>query len=257
MYLSSRKHVLSGTILKTAAVNAGAVCIQLLIRLFIRLEAEGRISQLPDMVNRAIDLSQNIISMVQIFLTAGIFFFAISELRKSSSVVEEDDREAMAALQQEVFGKSLAALDLNSIYRLVQIWAVILVGGRIMYEVSAELYEGFIRDLMVVAFEGQDEALWFVSVYNSTHGFKYSGMLIAIITGIVMTGIFLNDRTLKIVSLAVIVLFLLSFALLKIQTVQLFGLAIGVVWTSVIFHLVETVGMVMLAVYLRRHYNGI
>ncbi len=243
--------------MKTAAVNAAAVCIQLLTRLFIRLQAEGMIGRLPDMVNKGIDMSQSIISMAQILMTAVIFFFAISELRRNSSVVEESDQDAMAALQQEVFGNRVAALDLNSIYRLVQIWAVILVGGRIMYEVSAELYEGFIRDLMVIAFEGQDEALWFVSVYNSTHGFKYSGMLIAIITGIVMTGIFLNDRTLKLVSLGVIVVFLLSFAMLKIQTVQLFGLAIGVVWTSVIFHLVETVGMVMLAVYLRRHYNGI
>ena len=41
----------------------------------------------------------------------------------------------------------------------------------------------------------------FVAIYNNTHGFKYIGLLIALLIGVLMTGIFLNDRLLKVVKI--------------------------------------------------------
>ena len=37
-------------------------------------------------------------------------------------------------------------------------------------------------------------------LYNLTHGFKYQGMLIALLLGIVVTAIFLSDRSLKLIA---------------------------------------------------------
>jgi iron complex transport system permease protein len=59
----------------------------------------------------------------------------------------------------------------------------------------------------------------FVMLYNMTHGFKYLEILAAILLGVVMTGIFLNDQYLKLASLGVLVVFLLAFGVLQMQTV--------------------------------------
>ena len=97
----------------------------------------------------------------------------------------------------------------------------------------------------------------FVMLYNMTHGFKYLEILAAILLGVVMTGIFLNDRYLKLFSLVILVMFLLAFSVLQMQTVYLMGREIGIVWTSIIYHVTETIGLVALSVYLAKAYRGL
>ncbi len=97
----------------------------------------------------------------------------------------------------------------------------------------------------------------YVTIYNNTHGFKYMGMLLAILIGVIMTGIFLKDKLLKGVTLACTALFLITFSLFQMQTIEFFGKSIGIAWTSVIFHFVETMGLIALALYLRYRYHGV
>jgi hypothetical protein len=72
-----------------------------------------------------------------------------------------------------------------------------------------------------------------------------------------MTAIFLRDRRLGIAVLMIAVLFLLAFGILQMQTITFTGREIGIVWTSVIFHLTETVGLFGFSVYLAKHYKGL
>jgi hypothetical protein len=97
----------------------------------------------------------------------------------------------------------------------------------------------------------------FVMLYNMTHGFKYLEILAAILLGVVMTGIFLNDRYLKLASLVILTLFLISFAVMQMQTVYLMGREVGIVWTSIIYHLTETLGIIFLSGYLNIRYKGL
>ena len=97
----------------------------------------------------------------------------------------------------------------------------------------------------------------FVMLYNMTHGFKYLEILSAILLGVVMTGIFLNDRFLKLSSMAILLVFLISFSALQMQTVYLMGREIGIVWTSLIYHVTETLGLFLLSLYLSKHYKGL
>jgi hypothetical protein len=72
-----------------------------------------------------------------------------------------------------------------------------------------------------------------------------------------MTGIFLDDRLLKTVASVLAVLFLIAFSVFQMNTISIFGRMVGVVWTSVIFHATETVGLLTVAVYMRTHYQGV
>ena len=97
----------------------------------------------------------------------------------------------------------------------------------------------------------------FVMLYNMTHGFKYIEMLCAILLGVVMTGIFLSDPYLRIASLVILVLFMLAFGVFQMQTVSLMGRSVGIVWTSLIYHATETLGLFLLSLYLSRKYRGL
>ena len=173
-------------------------------------------------------------------------------------IVEEDDREEMGRLQEEVFGEKLSSLSAQEVSKLLQIWAVIFIGAQIVYEVSSSLYRGFVNDLFdllsVAVFQ---DASALLSIYNNTHGFKYLAMVISILIGVMMTGIFLDDRFLKGVAVGTAFLFLVCFALLQIHTVSVLGRSIGIVWTSVIFHFLETAGLVCFSLYLRGKYQGV
>ncbi len=90
-----------------------------------------------------------------------------------------------------------------------------------------------------------------------THGFKYLSMLMAILLGVMMTAVFLHDRRLEIAVPVIAGLFLLAFGLLHMQKISLIGREIGIVWTSVIFHLTETIGLFGFSIYLAKHYTGL
>ena len=164
----------------------------------------------------------------------------------------------MGELQKEYFGDNLASLSVSSVNRLLQLWAVIFVGAELIYDFTSILYRRFIGMLMdaLSLGEGMTDGT-FVMLYNMTHGFKYLEILSAILLGVVMTGIFLNDRLLKLASLAILAVFLISFAVLQMQTVYLMGREVGIVWTSIIYHATETIGLFLLSLYLSKKYKGL
>ena len=55
----------------------------------------------------------------------------------------------------------------------------------------------------------------------------------------------------------ILLLFLISFAVIQMQTVYLMGREIGIVWTSIIYHFTETLGIIFLSLYLNKRYKGL
>ena len=253
MYVNRKAHYLSNSLFWAAGIHMTANIILGIARYIARIQN----STVPDMENSAIWASQVFISAVQVLVMACIFVRAYDRLKKAMSVVEEEDQLRMALLQQEIMGSKLPALTADSIAKLLEHWGAILVGIRMVYDICSLVYRRFIADLIDYSEASEVTTEQFVAIYNNTHGFKYVGLLIALLIGVLMTGIFLNDRLLKIITLILMTFFLFSFVILGMHTLSVGGYSVGIVWTSVIFHLVETVGLFLLGLYLRKHYVGL
>ena len=253
MYINAKKHILSNAIMMTAVTKIIAAFCEGLLRFIFRKQA----SLSPDMLDILLWRSQLIISALQIAVAALIFFIAWKRVNHYMSIVPADDRKNMGRLQEEVFGKDIASLSVSSINRLVELWAVIFVGAELTYIFTSIMYRKFIMILMrALSYGAGPSDSTFVMLYNMTHGFKYLEILSAILLGVVMTAIFLNDQFLKLASLGILLLFLIPFGALQMHTVYFFGREIGIVWSSLVYHFTETAGLFFLSFYLSKIYKG-
>lgn len=238
-----------------AAINIIGLALQVLFRLLIR---ESGYAMTPDMMSGTLWDAQVALSRLMLICLGLLFRQAFLKQRHDLSLVDKDDQLSMAMLQREVFGEDVSALSGEVIAKLLQIWAVILVGARLVYELCAGFYRQFISALTLLSILSADViGDGFIAIYNGSHGFKYLGMFVALLLGVMMTGIFLDDMPLKIASFILACLFLLFFGVMQMNTVNIFGQSIGIVWTSVIFHLTDTLGIVILAIYMRYKYKGV
>lgn len=252
MYFSKRTHLLSYAIMASAMIRLlGTVSEG-----FFRMIARQSVYLAPDMLDVALWRIQIICSFVQIILMSLVFMLSWRKLKRLTGLISEEDRGELGRLQEEFLGDHLASLSAKAVGQLIQIWAVIMVGAECIYCVVSVTYRQFTSELMLLAMGGSDYTS-FVSVYNMTHGFKYLEILTAILLGVIMTGIFLSDRYLKAVAVIIAACFLLAFSFFQMQTIVFSGKYIGIVWTSVIFHFTETIGMFILSVYLSKHYRGL
>ena len=253
MYISVKKHILSNSILMVAVIKIIAAIFEGSIRFFM-----NRSSLSPDMLNTSLWLAQAVSSLLQIAAVIVIFYTAWRRLDHYMNIVPQEDRREMGRLQEEIFGKNVASLSATSVSRLLQLWAVIFIGAELIYCFTSLLYRRFIEILMGALYLGSGFTDgYFVLLYNMTHGFKYIEILTAILLGVVMTGIFLNDRYLKIAALTVAVFFMLAFGVFQMQNISFMGREVGVVWTSLIYHATETLGLIVLSRYLARKYRGL
>ena len=255
MYINVKKHILSNTILSVAVVKIIAAFFEGILRMLL----ERSNLSTPDMLDIWLWRAQMVSSFLQILITMALFYKAWRTLNHYMQLVPKEDQQGMGELQKEYFGKNrLASLSVSSVNRLLQLWAVIFIGAELIYDFTSIMYRRFIGMLMDALSSGSGMSDGtFVMLYNMTHGFKYLEILSAILLGVVMTGIFLDDRYLKIASVVVLALFLISFGLFQMQTVYLMGREIGIVWTSIIYHITETVGLVILSRYLAKRYRGL
>ncbi|WP_026652629.1 hypothetical protein [Butyrivibrio proteoclasticus] len=263
MYINRKTHYLSTALFWAAGIHVFSNAILGTVRYLVG-KSETLSSIGPQMTNTVNIGAQMAVSAMQVICMTVVFISAFDKLKKSLSVISESDRLQMAVLQQEVLGKGLPTLTGDSIGKLLELWGIILIGVRMVYDICSIVYRKFVMDLvsMSSAVSGAARSAVvttnsFVEIYNNTHGFKYIGLLVAILLGIMTTGIFLNDKILKFITMILMAFFLLSFVLLGMQTFNLGGYSVGIVWTSVIFHLVETLGLLGLGIYLRKKYVGL
>ncbi|MCR5733937.1 MAG: hypothetical protein K6G22_04940 [Lachnospiraceae bacterium] len=201
---------------------------------------------------------QSAVAIIVLIISAFIFIRVLHKIKRFIAVVPEDERIEMARLQEETFGVRNAALNADTLRKLTELWFAILVGVQFMYEIFSEVYRHFALGLYTVTVSRNEitgEA--YTSLYNLSHGFKYQGLLVALILGVIMTAIFLDDATLKLTAILAASVYLLSSIVPEMTTLNILGRDIGIVWSSVIFHILDTLGMAVFAIYLRIRYRGI
>ncbi len=253
MYFSPKKHILSNVILLVTLIRFIGFVMSGSVRTLIR---HG--GMLPDMADQMVWRIQSGIAILTIILSACVFAVALHRIRRYFDIIPEEERSELAALQEETFGSDLSNLNGEIIRKLLETWFVIFVGVQLMYEVFSEVYRLFaLRLYDAIADSGRLMTDAYTSLYNLSHSFKYQGMLIALLLGVIMTAIFLDDRTLKLVAILAASVYLLSSTGLEMATFSVLGRDVGIVWSSVIFHVIDTVGMVFLALYLRIRYHGV
>ncbi len=255
MYINKKLHILSKALMNTAIINiAGSALIGL-----YRITLAKKISALmPAMSDNATWYGQVVISILQVAATIVVFYRAFRVHNKYNSLIPAEDYAEMSRLQEEMNMENISTLSLYSIHQLLQIWAVILIGVRVVYDLSAITYRKMVLQLsQVVLTASLFGGVSLADVYNNSHGFKYIGMFTAVVLGTIMTAIFLKDRLLALISLGVTVFFMLAFVVMNMWSVSLLGMDVGIVWTSMIFHASETVGLVGLAYYLSSKYRGL
>lgn len=252
MYLNKNIHILSYSIMAAAFIRLATSGIEGIFRFFLNKD----VSLAPDMMDTVLWRFQLASSVFKIVAIAGVFLYSWKRLSHYRSIVETDDYYEMGQLQKETFGDNLSSLSADAIGQLLQIWAVILTGAECVYSVSTIIYRRFTLELLLFALGGAGLDS-FQSIYNISHGFKYLEMLTAILLGFFMTGIFLKDKRLMAVTVLIAAAFLTAFGVVQMQTFSLSGREVGIVWTSVIFHLTETIGLFLFSLYISRNYRGL
>lgn len=254
MYINQKEHIISKVICQSAIVRLSGEVVDAIARVGLNhtqwLE--------PDMLNVTYDNFTSIVSTIQIIIITSCFYMAYTRLTHLRSVVLKDDFAEMAKLQEELGEGKISSLSSYSILQLLQLWAAIMIGVQVVYDVTSKAYQSFIEQIsLLVDLTDKNTAMAFVSLYNNTHGFKYIGMFIAISLGVFITGVFLKDVKLKIAAFTIMGCFMLAFAILQMNTITVLKRTVGIVWTSVIFHLIQTVGLFAFSVYLSKKYKGL
>lgn len=253
MYLNTKKHYLSKAICISSLVGLVAQVLNALARIIFTSKLPE-----PDMLNSAI-FGFNVIT--QVLVIAFIFIIFILNIRKVRhliNIINENDVDEVAVLQKQYIPDSISTLRGEAIYQLLEIWAVILLFVQTISLVSNYKYRNFVSDLYdIIPMDNYENAVTFSAIYNSTHGFKYIGMFSAIVIGIFVTAVFLKDRFLKVLTVFITGFFVLAFTIFQMVTFYTELKIISIVWTSVIYHGLETIGLIFFSIYLAKHYKGL
>lgn len=247
MFILKKNHLFSNVLMQTAIINSFEVAVKIIVRLNMRSRL-GTTMQ-PDMLNSRISSIQDVLTAGRLVLITLVFLYAFRKLRAVRSLIDSKDYSEMAKLQEEMIPDSISSISVYSVSQLLQIWAFVLIGVNVVHEMGSVMYQNFMSILSGNLLILNPTA--YIEVYILTHGFKYIGMVTAIIIAIFATGIFLKDIPLKAFSIIFMVIFTAAFALLKMNTVAVAGRSIGIIWTSVIYHLMQTAGLFAVAWYLR------
>ena len=254
MFVNRHTHIVSETIEKTALINLAAAGLCGAARMIINRHGSAS----PDMLNQLTWNIQTAASLLQVILTGMVFFRAYRTLARCRKLIPREDYYEMAKLQEEVLPDRISALSSYSMLQLLEIWAGILLGVKIVYDIFTGVYREFVADLSSV-FDLTDASAMeaFRTLYNNTHAFKYIGMLIAIALGVFITGIFLNDRKLKLTAAMLAVIYILSATGMQMGTCTVWNRDVAIVWSSVVFQLLQTVGLLDFSLYLKKRYRGV
>lgn len=145
-----------------------------------------------------------------------------------------------------------------NIRKLLVLWGVILIPMQLINDLCAMLYTRMLDTIAAVFLqEGVDkDGRIFALIYDMSHGFKYICIFLAILLGLVMTAEILERRKLMIIPAIAGVTFMLAFMLLRMEPISALGnIQIGVNWTSLIFHGLNTVGLFAIGMYIERLYR--
>lgn len=245
---AEKNYILSDSLSKTALLNFLCVMVGAGVRFIFRHAEELN----PDMQNMHFTVVGMVIAVVRVMLTAVIFMLAS---RRIKAVIANEGFADPAKLKQEMNPAGSTLLTAYSTRKMLQVWGVILVAANLLQEFCSRMYQNVIDQLQSYYIGESMVSNEAVAMYNSTHGFKYIGMITALIIGFFVTGVFLNDRKLMILSAVMMVAFAIAFGMLQMFTLKFADRSIGIVWTGVIYYLNNTVVLFLFSLYTRRKHH--
>lgn len=131
---------------------------------------------------------------------------------------------------------------------LIGIWSFIVIGIQLLYYVSSHYYSLLINQMFQYL-----SPYVYSSFYADTHVFKYAPMMIGLLIGIISTGIILNERKITITGVVLSVVYTATYSVPDMLTVTLWnGSQLGIVIPSVMFHTMQSLGLLILGLYLRK-----
>lgn len=143
--------------------------------------------------------------------------------------------------------------------KLLFIWGIILIPVQLVYDLSILVFNrmlGMIWLILNTTYKEGNDVLY-AMFYDGSHGFKYLGMFMAIILGLIITGVILERNKLIYISGILSILFMIFFAAINMKTMNLDMLSfnVGVNFTSLLFHLLTTIGLGFLGIYIIKSYR--
>lgn len=134
---------------------------------------------------------------------------------------------------------------------LLNIWGIVFVGVQTYYYLEMIFYDRILEDY----FELVDAGEAYNAFYAGTHGFKYAPMFVGIMFGIAMTGIMLKDKLVIGTALILSVLYLFFFGFQDMAFLSFRNTTVGIVLCSALFHIIQSVGILLLGVFLKLKYK--
>lgn len=245
---ADKNYILSDSLAKAALLNFLCVLVGAGVRFIFRHAEELN----PDMQDMNFTLLGMAIAIVRVMLTAVIFLMAN---RRIKAVIANEGFADPDKLKEEMNPAGSTLLTAYSTRKMLQVWGVILVAANLLQEFCSRMYQNVMDQLQSYYFGESMVSNEAVSVYNSTHGFKYIGMITALIIGFFVTGVFLNDRKLMVLSALMMIAFALAFGMFQMFTLKFADRSIGIVWTGVIYHLTNTVVLFIFSQYTRKKHH--
>lgn len=251
MYINKNKHIVSNFLLIATATKIIAMIGNSLSR-FILMRSDYEIA----MLNSNIDRVSTFIAICQLIVIAIALGYYEKQIIHIKSLIPKDEHDEIAMLQKEIAKNHISILSLEQIDHLLKLWGFILIAMQFIYELTTKVYESMITDiLMLVQLSAADMGI-FIKMYNGSHGFKYICMMSAIMIGVFVSGLFLDDKIMVMVSFVLLGMFMVMFMFINSSSLHMLGRDMEIVWTSVFFHILETVGILTTAIYVRFRYQG-
>ncbi len=248
MYLSSKKHILTNTLIAATVIQFISVIIQYVIE----TSAQGSSGQngLPD---ASVWSMQHTVTSLSTFVILIIFFIAIKKVKSYIGKVDKEDRAMMGRLQEDNFGEDLSALPADMIHKLLFVWGVILAGTGLIETLVLIMYRKMIVDLNAIDSTGESMK----RVYSSLDGFENLTVVFTLLIGVIITAVILENRQFTILSVVIALLLLIAFCIFNVRRSDILGFAPDSAWISIVFNIVSTAGMIIFALYLRKKYRGV
>ncbi len=226
--------------------------ISVIIQSVIETSAQGAGGQtgLPD---ASVWSLQHTVTSLSTFMILIIFFIAIKKVKGYIGKVDKEDRAMMGRLQEDNFGEDLSALPADMIQKLLFVWGVILAGTGLIETLVLIMYRKLIVDLNTIDSTGESMK----RVYYSLDGFENLTVVFTLLIGVIITAVILENRQFTILSVVIALLLLTAFCVFNVRKADILGFSPDTAWTSIVFNIISTVGMIIFAFYLRKKYRGV
>lgn len=220
MNTDGRRSILSCFLIIAAFIKVIAAAINAIVRV-IRIQIDNYDTA---MLNKTVEGVGTVLIIFQIV----VLFLAYRYLKKrltdtKNSIVQEE--------------------------QLLKIWAFALIVMQIVHELASVVYKDTMSKLLSIMMGAGFKMDVYAAIYIETHGLKYICMVTAIAVVTFVTAVLLDDAFLNFVAIGTMGLYISVIILFPSVEIVILGHELRIVWASVLYHLLETVGLICIAIH--------